>query len=365
MGIRTPVARPLATLLAFLRRENLFRLMGVIVVLVLAGAAGLTWFEEDRSFPDAIWWAIVTLTTVGFGDISPVSLGGRMIGVVLMFFGIGVLGTFTATIAGVFVEKRQKRERGMEASDLEGHIVVCGWNDRTREILKDLRADSRGAGKDIVLLAEVETKPVEDEQLHFVRGEVNEEDLKRAGLERAATVVLVGDRALDYQARDARAVLAVLTVKSLNPDVYAIVELAGEENSRHCERAGADEVIVGADLCSRVISTATLDHGISTVLRELLSAQVGQNLITVPVTADQAGRTFLDVFCELKREQGRIALAIQRHGGGERGGEIVTNPDAEAQVEADDRLVVVSAQTGAAGRPAPGSANRSAAALVI
>ena len=289
MAIRTPVARPLATLLAFLRRENLFRLMGVIVVLVLAGAAGLTWFEEDRSFPDAIWWAIVTLTTVGFGDISPVSLGGRMIGVVLMFFGIGVLGTFTATIAGVFVEKRQKRERGMEASDLEGHIVVCGWNDRTREILKDLRADSRGAGKDIVLLAEVETKPVEDEQLHFVRGEVNEEDLKRAGLERAATVVLVGDRALDYQARDARAVLAVLTVKSLNPDVYAIVELAGEENSRHCDRAGADEVIVGADLCSRVISTATLDHGISTVLRELLSAQVGQNLITVPVTAGQAG----------------------------------------------------------------------------
>ena len=116
MGIRTtPVARPLATLLAFLRRENLFRLAGVIVVLILAGAAGLTWFEEDRPFPDAVWWAIVTLTTVGFGDIAPVSLGGRVIGVVLMFFGIGVLGTFTATIAGVFVEKRTRRDRGMEA----------------------------------------------------------------------------------------------------------------------------------------------------------------------------------------------------------------------------------------------------------
>ena len=354
MVIRTSaVARPFGNLLAFLRRENLFRLMGVIVVLILAGAGGLTWFEEDRSFPDAVWWAIVTLTTVGFGDIAPISLGGRAIGVVLMFFGIGVLGTFTATIAGVFVEKRQKRERGMEASDLEGHIVLCGWNGRTREILKDLRADPRAAGAGIVLLAEVETKPVEDEQLHFVRGDVNEEDLRRAGIQRAATVVLVGDRGLDYQARDAKAVLAVLTIKSLNPDVYVIVELAGEENVRHCKHARADEIIVGADLCSRVISTATLDHGISTVLHELLSAQEGQNLITIPVTDAQAGRTFLDLFCELKRKQGRIALAIQRCGGGERGGRIVTNPAADVPVEAEDRLVVISAQPGAATGPSP------------
>ena len=344
MGIRTSVARPLATLVSFLRRENLLRLAGVIVVLVLAGAAGLTWFEEDRPFPDAVWWAIVTLTTVGFGDIAPVSLGGRLIGVVLMFFGIGVLGTFTATIAGVFVEKRARRDRGMEASDLEGHIILCGWNDRTREILKDLRADTRGADRDIVLLAEVETRPVEDERLHFVRGDVNEENLKRAGLERAATVVLVGNRGLEYQARDARAVLSVLTVKAINPGVYAIVELAGEENARHSERAGADEIIVGADLCSRVISTATLDHGISTVVRELLSAQEGQNLITVEVNAAQAGRTFLELFCELKRDQGRIALAIQR-GDGEQGSRIVTNPGADVRVEADDRLVVIAPQS--------------------
>ncbi|MCY4075855.1 MAG: ion channel [Acidobacteria bacterium] len=356
MGIRTiPVARPFATLLAFLRRENLFRLAGVIVVLILAGAAGLTWFEEDRPFPDAVWWAIVTLTTVGFGDIAPVSLGGRVIGVVLMFFGIGVLGTFTATIAGVFVEQRARRDRGMEPSDLEGHIVLCGWNDRTREILKDLRADSRAADADIVLLAEVETRPVDDERLHFVRGDVNEEDLKRAGLERAATVVLVGDRGLDYQARDARAVLSVLTVKSVNPAVYTIVELAGEENARHSERAGADEVIVGADLCSRVISTATLDHGISTVVRELLSAQEGQNLITVPVDDADAGRGFLDLFCELKRQRGMIALAIQRRRDADGKREMVTNPDSNEPVHAGDHLVVVAAQSGAATGPPPGS----------
>ena len=329
-----------AALLAFLRRENLFRLMGVIVLLVLTGAAGLTYFEADRPFHDALWWAIVTLTTVGFGDISPTSLGGRLIGVVLMFFGIGVLGTFTATVASAFVDQRQRKDRGMGDCDLEGHIILCGWNDRTKEILKDLRADPRSADEPIALVAAVETNPAaDDEHLCFVRGTETEDDLKRAGIEKAKTVVLVGDRLQDYRARDAKAVLAVLTVKNLNRNAYTIVELAGEENEPHCRHAGADEIVVGADLCSRVISTATLDHGISKVLHELLSARVGHDLMTYPAK-DYDGQRFIDVFSKLKREKGMIALAIQPQGTGD----IVTNPDDSYPVKADDRLVVISAR---------------------
>ena len=337
-SLKFTARRPVA-LIAFLRRENLLRLMGVIAVLVLGGAAGLAYFEEGRSFPDALWWAIVTLTTVGFGDISPVSLGGRLIGVVLMFFGIGVLGTFTATIASAFVDQRQRKDRGMGDCDLEGHVILCGWNDRTKEILKDLRADPRSAGKPVALVADVETNPAPgDEHLHFVRGAETEADLTRAGVRKAATVVLVGDRSQEYRARDAKAVLAVLTVRSLNTGAWVIVELAGEENARHCRQAGADEIIVGADLCSRVMSTAALDHGISRVLSELLSARVGQDLMTHPVPDGYGGRPFLDVFSELKRERGMIALAIMRRGTGD----MLTNPDAGERVAADDHLVVIS-----------------------
>ena len=332
------VAQVLRRFLGFMRRENLLRLLGVIALLIVGGTAGLAYFE-GRSVPDALWWSIVTLTTVGFGDISPVSLGGRLIGVVLMFFGIGVLGTFTGTIASAFVAQRQRKDRGMGDCDLEGHIILCGWNYRTQEILKDLRADSRSAARPIALVADVETNPAsDDDRLCFVRGSETEDDLKRAGIEKAKTVVLVGDRSQDYRARDAKAVLAVLTVKSLNKKVYTIVELAGEENVRHCKQAGADEIVVSADLCSHVISTAALDHGISTVLHELLSAQKGHDLVTEPVPEGYDGRSFIDVLSELKDKKGMIALAIQRHGIGE----IVTNPDASFPVKTDDRLVVIS-----------------------
>ena len=326
-------------LLRFMRRENLFRLLGVIAVLVLGGTAGLAYFE-GRSLPDALWWSVVTLTTVGFGDISPVSFGGRLIGVVLMFFGIGVLGMFTATIAGAFVEQRMRKDRGMESCTFEKHIILCGWNGRTKEILADLRADARSADNDIALVADIDAKPVPDDHLHFVRGDVTEEQLKRAGIGAASTVVIVGDRSLDYSARDAKAVLSTLTVKGLNPKVYCIVELATEANVRHCERARADEIVVGAELCSRVMSTAALDHGISTVLRELLSASVGQDLVTEPVPSALAGRPFFDVFSVLKREHDKIAVAIQRQGNGA----IETNPGGDAVVAAADRLVVISAR---------------------
>ena len=344
MSIRAfAVAQALTRALGFLHRENLVRLLGVIAVLILGGAAGFAFFE-GRSPADGLWWSIVTLTTVGFGDIFPVTLGGRLIGIVLMFLGIGVLGMFTATIAGVFVEKRMMKDRGMDSYDGKGHIILCGWNGRMKEILADLRADARSADKDIVLVADIDAKPVVDEQLHFVRGDVTEEYLTRAGIGAAATVVIVGDRSLDYSARDAKAVLSTLTVKGLNPGVYCIVELATEANFRHCERARADEIVVGAELCSRVMSTATLDHGISRVLRELLSAQEGQDLVTEPVPSALAGRPFIEVFSTLKREQDMIAVAIQRDGAGT----LVTNPDANAAVAAGDRLVVISARKGRA-----------------
>ena len=340
---KSKLAQAPTRLLRFMRRENLLRLLGVIAVLILGGTAGLAFFE-GRSLPDALWWSVVTLTTVGFGDISPVSLGGRVIGVVLMFFGIGVLGMFTATIAGVFVEQRMRKDRGMDSYDGREHIILCGWNGRMKEILADLRADPRSVAKDIVLLADVDAKPVVDEQLYFVRGDVTEEHLKQAGIGAAATVVIVGDRSLDYTARDAKAVLSTLTVKGLNPGVYCIVELATEANFRHCERARADEIVVGAELCSRVMSTAALDHGISRVLRELLSAQEGQDLVTMPVPPELTGRPFFDVFSALKQEHDKIAVAIQREGNGA----IETNPGVGAVVAAEDRLVVISARKGRA-----------------
>ena len=94
------------------------------VATVLLGAAGVFVFEagENRSirnFGDALWWAIVTSTTVGYGDVSPVTTEGRLIAVLLMLTGIGVIGVFTATIAGFFFEQESESETAQILARLE------------------------------------------------------------------------------------------------------------------------------------------------------------------------------------------------------------------------------------------------------
>ncbi|NIW78577.1 MAG: two pore domain potassium channel family protein, partial [Calditrichae bacterium] len=84
------------------KRENLHRLLLVVVVLLVISSVGLFYFEPKvNNWTDALWWSIVTMTTVGYGDITPDTLGGKVIGSFVMVIGIGILGMLTATIASI------------------------------------------------------------------------------------------------------------------------------------------------------------------------------------------------------------------------------------------------------------------------
>jgi voltage-gated potassium channel len=96
---------------AILRHHSLFRVLIAAAGTLFLGAWLLLLFEENakgsniHSYPDALWWAIVTVTTVGYGDRYPVTDGGRAVAVVLMLLGIGLIGVLTATVASVFVKE--------------------------------------------------------------------------------------------------------------------------------------------------------------------------------------------------------------------------------------------------------------------
>lgn len=324
----------------FIQRDNLHRLLLFIGVLMLLSAVGLTWAEPNMSFPNALWWSIVTLTTVGYGDISPVTFSGRTIAIVIMFLGIGLLGMCSATIASVLVVNRIKEDRGMGTYDFTEHIIMCEWNQRSHSILQEIRADPHTAAIPVVLIADLSNNPTDDDDLFFIQGAVNDETLQRANLMRAKTVVILGQDRLEATARDAQAVLTTLTVESINPHAYTIVELVDASHAQFCERAHADEIIITSELSSRLISRAVLHHGMSKVVSELLSARHGNELYKVPVPPSMHGRSFLDIFVELKQKYASIAVAIQ-HGDA---GEVLSNPAGGYQLAEDDTLIVIASE---------------------
>ncbi len=321
----------------WLQQENLLWVMAWVAALLGAGSVAILFFEPGLSWEGALWWSIVTLTTVGYGVIGPETVGGRLVAAVLMVVGVGILGIFSATVASVLVDRRLKLGWGMSSFQFTDHIILCGWNHRAHVILREFAAEPVTAQAKIVVIADVPNKPIESDQVYFIRGEATDETLRRANLVQARTVVILSDERLDEQNRDARTVLTTLTVESINPQVYTIVELVDEKHVPYCRRAQANEIIVGSELASRLISRAVTNPGISRVVAELLSMEdQGLRLQRMLVPESLRGKPFIEVLSQIKQSHQSIVMAVQQEGG-----EMIANPAADYRLQSEDHLILM------------------------
>jgi voltage-gated potassium channel len=320
-----------------LAQENLDRILIVLCILITTSAITISICEPNLSLLEGFWWSIVTITTVGYGDMIPITFLGRFVAAVNMFFGIGILATLSAIIASVLVDKKFMEKLGTNSYQFEDHIIICEWNYRAKEILNELRLDVRIQKAPIILIADIERKPVEDKNLFFVQGNVTDDTLKRSNLAKANTVIILGDDNLEYTARDAKVILSTLTVETINPDAYTIVELLDQSYISTCTKANADEIIVSNKLSSMLISQAALNHGITKVVSDLLSSQDGNQLYKIPMLKSCIGSPFLELFVYLKQTYQCILIAVQKGNKGE----VISNPPGNYQLTEKDYLIVI------------------------
>ena len=331
----------LSALVHTLREINLLRLIAAVLALVVLGAVGLWITEPQVDITNALWWSIVTLTTVGYGDLYPTTTGGRLVGAVLMILGIGVLGAFTGQLASLLTERRRLKDKGLLVDvNLSGHIIFSDWSPRAASVFDTIRADERGRSRAIVLIAELEESPFPDDpNFIFIRGKTNESNLARAHLDTADTVIAFGDPALDEEGRDAKVVLHLLTIESLNPSVHTIAEVEQRSTVAHCRRAKADEVIIGGEFTSHLLSRASIDHGISGVLSELMDPRTGMEIFKVPLPSPYVGQSFGDVLHTVKQEYDCLVIGVEERADG--GPHVLTNPPMSRTLQASDALVVL------------------------
>ena len=331
------IKEKLGILWFFVRREDIDRIVILLFLIVFLSAIFIS-IAENWTLVDALWWSIVTLTTVGYGDVTPVTPVGRFVATLDMFIGIGILATLSATLASILVDQKIMEGLGMSSYNFEEHMILCEWNHRAKTIIKELRLDPQTNRTPIVLIAELERKPIDDRNLYFVQGSVTDETLQRANLAQAKTVIILGDDKLPDSQRDSKVILSTLTIESINSDAYTIVELVHESYVTTCKRANADEIIVSSELSGMLISQAALNHGVSHVVADLISADdEGNQLYKLPPIKERIGSPFIEIFIYMKQAYQCIVVAIQK--GPE--GEVISNPSTEYRLEADDYLIVI------------------------
>lgn len=279
----------------------------------------------------------MTMTTVGYGDISPETTGGRIVGFIVMLMGIGFLGLLTATIASAFIEKKLMENKGMKPVRIKGHFIICGWNFRGNEIVKELRADAKSHDVPIAVIADIPEKPIEDENLHFLKGDVSADSLSAASASDAQVAIVLSDDHLDAYARDAKTILNTLTIKHLAPHLYTCVELMDHKNVDHCRIANADEIIVAGELSTNMLVQAALDHGITRMISELVSNRYGKELFKINVPSHLIDRTFFEVMCELKEKHDILCVGVD----GRTDDRFVISPQSQYKVRREDQLIVI------------------------
>jgi len=307
-------------------RQRFFQVGAVTLSFVFLSALVVQYFEQHaaepniHSFWDGVWWAVVTMGTVGYGDKYPVSVGGRVVGLLVIFTGVGLMSLFTATVASMFVEKKMKEGKGLETIRDRNHFVVCGWNRHIENILEGLRVYGVPRETPIALINDLPTDEIDALRVKyarynvkFLRGDfVHDEVLVRANVSKAKCVMILADpsggRPLDRL--DERTVLAALTLRSVAPQTKVIAELLDAENRPHLKRANVDEIIVRGEHVGSLLAGAATSPGLPKVFSHILALGTTNKIWQVEIPRAFVGKTFQSLGAHYRAQYQAILIGL-------------------------------------------------------
>ena len=308
------VGRSFARLHTFyrsLRRENLPRLILFALLIVVVGGSTIFVAESGRNREmfnqlfDGLWWTVVTMTSVGYGDKVPVTAAGRLFAIAIMLTGVVVTSILSGTIASIFVDRKIREGKGLQEINFKNHIVICGWGRNAESILVGLTKMSAKSSLGVVLINEMDAEEFQiielrypSLDLRFIRGDfTNEIVLSRGALSTARAAIILADSSGQNTLANAdeRTILATLAVKSLKSDITTSAELVNPENAQHLKRANVDDILVNGEFNGFLFASSTFAKGIPKLVKEMLSFEGRGNIGLVPIPQSFVGKTFAEL----------------------------------------------------------------------
>jgi voltage-gated potassium channel len=309
---------------------------GILLLTILIGTVG---FQVVEGYPpfDAFYMTLMTITTVGYSELHPLSRAGRIFNSFLILFGVSAMffsvGAITQTLielelADPFAKRRTKRM----IDKMENHFLVCGFGRVGRSAAEELQR----AGVPFLVLDRNEDRvdrAMRSQMLAVLADATLDETLRNAGITRARGLIAA-------LASDADNLFVILSAKTLNPNMTIVTRAAEEESEKKLQRAGADTVFAPYTVAGHRLAQALLRPHVSQFLdfaTKNVGLDVGIEQVRVAPQSELVCKTLREM--QIRRDLGVIVLAIRKSDG-----RMVFNPPAEMEICADDFLIVMGEQ---------------------
>jgi voltage-gated potassium channel len=328
------VERPLNPEVRSLRVRLLLPLSLVLAV-IGAGTVGYRWLWRDigGSWLDALFMTVTTITTIGYGEVKPLSAAGRVFTMIVAFVGIGSLFYTFSVVMEYLVAQRiadtaGRRRMARRIEELSGHVVVAGLGRVGRQATQELQE----AGTPFVIVdpSEAAGRIAEERSYLLLPGDATEDAvLERAGIHRARGLIVT-------TANDATNMYIVLSARVLNPALHIVTRAVDDTSVPKLMRAGANRAIspyaIGGHRLAHLILSPTVVDFFETALRR---GNEALNIEDVAVNRESpiAGKMLDDL--DIRQATGATVLAILREESP------VVNPPGTFTLQSGDRLLAL------------------------
>ncbi|WP_297463922.1 NAD-binding protein [Thermococcus sp.] len=309
--IPVPLVRKLLRVKIKVGRNRLLQISLAVILLAFFFAVLFAHFE-GVSLYTAFYWAVITMATIGYGDVTPQTNAGRAVAMVAAVAGISTFTALVSVLAEYFISSSIRRMMGMHRVKYSGHYVVIGQGSSIESCVNELLlAMSRGEADTrpvvVVFPSEEERKKVKlPKEVEVLVGDpANRETLERAHVREASHVIL----ALED---DSRSVFATLMVKRMSR-ARVLVEALKSESVELLKQAGADRVILSRSFAGRLLASAVFEPEVVDVIDDLTTA-LGRYDVAVISRKDLWGKSYVEALRKLHSECGCFLLGYYLEG---------------------------------------------------